>query len=372
MSELPQDFGEETSPSVENSLIFYNNTPFPSSNIPNIHSPLPRHGGTKLEERSIGVPRQVFYALYQSFSQLNIKLASRADISITSESDDSGHYLSYQDTSRSSLSGSALPPSLDHSDSCDDLQGARKTSEGTIAVTVDRCCVCSTITTEEESMTTPCCFRAVGSICFEEALQETGKCCLCQVHQSRPSSRISRSLSDSTSEYKVHFATERYHNESQEKRKPEVDKGNASDATIFFAGNAVADGPPCPQEALVVNVTKDKETDVLDLSGPFTNIQTMRTVGERRKYSLEELQKYSRGFIFHTPLPKDLVPFLSRYTAKQHSRELAKTARGRTCGRRAQFAPIMGIDSLGIASWRTYAWANLEKRTFEPGDHLRL
>ncbi len=372
MSKLPQEFGEETSPNVDNPLVLYHHTPFPSSSIPKVHSPLPRHGETELEERRIGVPRQVFYALYQSFSQLNIKLASRADISITSESDDSGHHLSYRDSSRSSLSGSASPPSLDHSDSCDDLQGARKTSEGRIAGTVDRCCVCSTISTEEESMTTPCCLRAVGSICYEEALQETGKCCLCQVHQSRPSSRSSRSLSDSTSEYKVHFATERYHNESHEKRKTEVDKDNASEATIFFAGNAVADGPPCLQEALVVNVTKDKETDVLDLSGPFTNPQTMRTVGERRKYSLEELQNYSRGFIFHTPWPKDLVPFLSRNAAKQHSRELAKTVRGRTCGRRAQLAPIMGIDSLGIASWRTYAWANLEERTFEPGDHLRL
>ena len=355
MSELPQDVGEETSPTEENPLILYHHTPFPSINIPNIHSPLPRNGGAKLEERSIGVPRQVFYALYQSFSQLNIKLASRADISITSESDDSGHHLNYQDTPRSSLSESASPHSLKHFDLCHDLQGARKTSEGRIAGTVDRCCVCSTITTEEESMTTPCCLRAVGSICFEEALQETGKCCLCQVHQSRPSSRSSRSLPDSTSEYKVHFATERYHDQSHEKRKTEVNKDNTSGATIFFAGNAVADGPPCLQEAPVVNVTKDKETDVLDLSGPSTNLQTMRTVGERRKYSLEELQSYSRGFIFHAPWPKDLVPFLSRNAAKQHSRELAKIARGRTCGRRAQLAPIMGIDSLGIASWRTYA-----------------
>ena len=48
---------------------------------------------------------------------------------------------------------------------------------------VDRCCVCFTLTREEELMTTPCCLRAVVSICFEEALQESGKCCLCHAHK---------------------------------------------------------------------------------------------------------------------------------------------------------------------------------------------
>lgn len=48
---------------------------------------------------------------------------------------------------------------------------------------VDRCCVSFTLTREEELMTTSCCLRAVVSICFEEALQETGKCCLCPAHK---------------------------------------------------------------------------------------------------------------------------------------------------------------------------------------------
>ncbi|MCJ1452436.1 hypothetical protein MMC28_002779 [Mycoblastus sanguinarius] len=45
---------------------------------------------------------------------------------------------------------------------------------------VDRCCVCNSGTEIEELIVTTCCCRVVGSLCFEEGLDETGECVLCQ------------------------------------------------------------------------------------------------------------------------------------------------------------------------------------------------
>ena len=61
------------------------------------------------------IPRQIFDGLYQSCSQLNLKLTARVDINITPKSHDSGHALDYQGTSRPSPPTSAAPHSLGQS-----------------------------------------------------------------------------------------------------------------------------------------------------------------------------------------------------------------------------------------------------------------
>ena len=129
------------------------------------------------------IPRRIFGGFYQSFSRLNLKLAARVDINITPECHGSGYALDYKIISWPSPPTAATPHSLGHSGFSDDLHGALEPSEGEIEDMVDRCCVCFTLNREEEHLTTLCCLRAIGSICFEEALQETGKCYLCQAHQ---------------------------------------------------------------------------------------------------------------------------------------------------------------------------------------------
>ena len=57
------------------------------------------------------VPRQIFDGLYQSCSQLNLKLTARVDINITPKSHDSGHALDNERTSRPSPPTSAAPHS---------------------------------------------------------------------------------------------------------------------------------------------------------------------------------------------------------------------------------------------------------------------
>ena len=69
----------------------------------------------------------------------------------------------------------------------------------------DRCCMCGTIASQEELTTTMCCSQFVGSICFEEALQETGKCCLCHKTQSHFESGTSIGQSEQEPNYKFHF-----------------------------------------------------------------------------------------------------------------------------------------------------------------------
>lgn len=54
-------------------------------------------------------------------------------------------------------------------------------------------------------MTTPCCIRAVGSICFEKGLLEDGKCCLCQAHPYKSDVQSLDAPSDDAFAYKFHF-----------------------------------------------------------------------------------------------------------------------------------------------------------------------
>lgn len=64
------------------------------------------------------------------------------------------------------------------------------------------CCMCDTLLSEEGLMTTDCCFKDVGLICWQEIMQENNTCCLCQMRQPA----YSAACSDG-SDYKFHFTT---------------------------------------------------------------------------------------------------------------------------------------------------------------------
>lgn len=154
---------------------------------------------------SIGVSRRLFDALHQSFSELNHKLASRVEINIASDCHDSDRPFENRETSRPSPSTPAQ--ALGHSDPCEDLHDTLKLSEGQNDGTIEKCCLCLTPASEEELVTTPCCQRSIGSICFEERLEETGKCCLCQAYQPESHPSYLATPWEDTTGYKHHFTT---------------------------------------------------------------------------------------------------------------------------------------------------------------------
>lgn len=221
---------------------------------------------------SIGVPRRVFDLLYQSFLELNAKLASGVAINITPACHDSDNPFDYEETSWPKPSASASAQSLGNFDFCEDPHDTLDLSDGQSSGTVDRCCMCSTSASEEELMTTPCCLRAVGSICFEERLQEIGKCCFCQAYQPRSDAQFSAVLLEGAPAYKVHFTTESYEDETHDKANVEIARGDSLEPEkAYSTGRAVADDPPSLP-------TANKDTEVLDTSGLVSDIETMRTV----------------------------------------------------------------------------------------------
>ena len=112
-----------------------------------------------LNSLSAGVPRRIFDALYQSFAQLNSKLASRVEINIAPECHDSGHRFDLEGTSRPTPPVSASAQFLGHNDFCEGPHDTLELSEVQSKGMVDRCCVCSTLASEKELETTPCYFQ---------------------------------------------------------------------------------------------------------------------------------------------------------------------------------------------------------------------
>ena len=156
---------------------------------------------------SEGVPRRMFDALHQSFSQLNSKLASKIEIKMISTCADSGPSFDYESASGPRPPAPRSPRPLDVISFGDELRGSLEQDEvqGQCEAAADRCCMCLTAASDEELMMTPCCLRAVGSICFQEGLEQNGKCCLCQVDPYKSNLPPLREPSDGTSDYKVHF-----------------------------------------------------------------------------------------------------------------------------------------------------------------------
>ena len=223
---------------------------------------------------SAGVPRRLFDALYRSFSELNSKLASKVEINITPKCHDSGHHFKFESTPQPSPSLFASSQFLGHYDFYKGPHDTSEPSEEQSEGTVDRCRICLTPASEEELMTTLCCSRYVGSICWAEKMQETGECCLCKAYQNR----CSAASFDGAPDYKFHFTNETYQNGT--------------------------------------DVTADQ--------------RRKRSKFDDKAVSLDDLKNFSRGSKFPTLVPEDTVPLLSPNTDKQQNRELVKDTQLKT------------------------------------------
>lgn len=109
-------------------------------------------------------------------------------------------------------------------------------------------------------MTTPCCIRAVGSICFEEGLQEDGKCCLCQGYPYKSDAQSLDAPSDGGFVYKFHFIPVTGQDDSGDKAEVETARTGCLEKTKgLSAGSVLADDQPRLSDAskLRADATKD-------------------------------------------------------------------------------------------------------------------
>lgn len=197
---------------------------------------------------SIGVPKALFDKLYKSYTNLNTKLAAKGEsagghnqhlhepLSVISFDPNSNQHVS----ERAARQDDEQTPGSDD-DGTRDLRGeppadseaspefAEEHNEGSF----DRCCVCNTLASEEELLTTTCCSKMVGSLCFEEALQETGKCCLCHETQSLSEPAKPSVYSEHDPDYIFHFVEVQDQLENTRKDKsvePIADLSESGDA----------------------------------------------------------------------------------------------------------------------------------------------
>lgn len=293
--------------------------------------------GELSDSLSVGVPRRLFDALHHSFSELNDKLASQVEINIAPERDDLVDPIGFNDILQPSPPVFESPQSFDHSDSEKDPDDGLEPSDGPSIGTSDRCCYCLTHASKEELMTTPCCRRSVGSICFEERLKETEKCCLCQAYQSSSDSQYLATPSEDTTDYKYHFIMESFRDGAETKADVETARANLSEQrSSFTEHSAVANvSPTLPNasEALRADTTATKETAVLDKSDISADIETRRMADDRRKrfkydkpVSLQSLKKLSKDFKLRTAVPDDPTTEISQSAASQQKSEPAKNA----------------------------------------------
>lgn len=181
----------------------------------------------------------MFYALHQSFSQLNAKLASKCSDLVPP--------LGLENVSGLWPPASGSRHSLDLISFENDFGGSLEQTEdeGLVVDAADRCCMCLTAASTEELMMTPCCPKAVGSICFEEGLQEDGKCCLCQMHPYKSNLPPSQEPLDDTSDYKVRFIPVTDQEDTSYQAPLETSTiWCAEHSNSFCMGDAVADDPP--------------------------------------------------------------------------------------------------------------------------------
>lgn len=280
-----------------------------------------------------GVPRPLFDALHQSFSKLNLKLASGVEINNTAEHHELGHPLIFDDMPQSNPLVFDLPQSFDHSDSDKDLHDALEPAEGPDVGTIDRCCYCLTHASKEELMMTPCCHNSVGSICFEEWREETGKCCLCQAYQLRSGSPYLATISEDTNDYKYHFDTESLQDETNTKADVEIARTSFCEQGSSSAVADVSSTLPNASEALRASTIVNKKTAVLDTSDLSVDIETMRMADDKRRLSyyntpvsLQSRKNFSRNFKLRTVVPEDPTAMLSQSAADQQSCEPVEKA----------------------------------------------
>lgn len=196
---------------------------------------------------SIGLPRLLFDKLHNSYKNLSTKLTAedepagghnqrlREHVSRTSSALISNKSVSEKVASQDEeqtrwpddggMRGWRRVPSEDSEAS---FEIPEEHNEGSY----DRCCVCSTLASEEELIITTCCSKPVGSLCFEEALQETGKCCLCHETQNLfPSPKLT-ALPEHDLDYKIHFVEVQDEAKNSKKENPAIYVSDTSETGI--------------------------------------------------------------------------------------------------------------------------------------------
>lgn len=169
---------------------------------------------------SVGVPKHLFDKLYKSYTSLVTNLGTmdrsagnytqsfREHLSRTTIHPDSNQFVSEkacsQDGQPNPWSDDGGTRGLRRAPS-EDREASSVLNEDHNEGPFDRCCVCGTLDSEEEPIMTECCSQFVGSLCFEEALQQTGKCCLCHQTQSDSGSPRLPTQSLQDMDYKFHF-----------------------------------------------------------------------------------------------------------------------------------------------------------------------
>lgn len=184
---------------------------------------------------ALGVVKVMFGQLYKSYAELNAKLAAKDELAR------SFNPRSHQRlpkrlpqasvspcSSRNVSENSATPDGKQTpwSDEGGTRRGMVRISEASSELSKDhceespdRCCICGTLSDQEEHIITTCCHKSVGSICFEEAMQETGGCCLCQKTQSHFESKTSSGQSEQEPNYRFRFVETQTEAEDSRKDK---------------------------------------------------------------------------------------------------------------------------------------------------------
>lgn len=151
----------------------------------------------------------------------------------------------------------------------------------------DRCCVCSTPASKEEFMTTPCCIRVVGSICFEETLLEDRKCCLCQAHPYKSDVQYLNALLDGAFVYKFHFIPTTSQDDSDNKAEVETARTACLEETKGFStGSLVADDQP--------RLSDDSKPPIADATKKQRDPAPRRSTDMEKRSTADDGRKYSK------------------------------------------------------------------------------
>ena len=201
----------------------------------------------------LGVRKDLFDQLYKSYAELNTKLAAKDESA--GDYNSRSHQRLPERLPRASMSPCSTRRVSDSSARRDGRQVLRSGDgvmwRGTLRISAassdfseddceessDRCCRCGTSTAAdlEEIMITTCCSKYVGSVCFDEALQETGRCCLCHNTRSRFESGTSVGHSEQELSYKFHFADNQNQVEESKKDNSVSDVASQSETGAAYA-----------------------------------------------------------------------------------------------------------------------------------------
>ena len=214
------------------------------------------------KDLSIGVPKVLFDQLYKSYEELYAKLGAKyksargynlrlhqhlpkrlppANVSPYSRrnvSDKLARHIGQRTlwSDNGGTRGWRWEPS-------EDSEASSEISEEQKEGSSDTCCVCGTSANEEELTITTCCSKYVGSLCFEEGLQETGKCCLCQRTKNTFESPKHDESSEQDQDYKFHFVD--VQSQAEDSRKDKSVSGVANQSETGVACPPWKASPPC-------------------------------------------------------------------------------------------------------------------------------